>query len=337
MNVIEDFTNIIESGICIMAGTAKERKYTQEQLQKKVNRMRGLMSVVMTVSDKVLRKPKNIVGKELFIETREYMETPGDTDARSGPDDGGGKVRVLAYNMENTEKLPLFVNIHGSGFTIGDAGMDDPFMMNIASNANVKIISIDYSLAPEAPFPTALGECYAVVRYAKDHPDEFGIDPDRIAVGGQSAGGNFTAGICLMDNEKKALGLKCVILDYPPMDIYTDASEKPHPRGSIPNFMSRMFDACYCIDKEQRKNPLVSPVYATPGQLRSFPPTLVITASRDSLCEEGEVFKDKLHNAGVEVTHKRFNAVHGFNLKPGEDADESWRLIIAHLNRYLWS
>ena len=275
------------------------------------------MAVVMSVSDKVLRKPKTIVGKEMFLDTDE------------------GRVKVLAYNLENEETLPLFVNIHGSGFTIGDAGMDDPFMMNIALSANVKIISIDYSLAPEAPFPIALGECYAVVKYAKEHPDEFGIDAGRIAVGGQSAGGNFTAGICLMDSEKKELGLKCVILDYPPMDIYTDASEKPHPRGSIPNFMSRMFDACYCNDREARKNPLVSPVFAAADQIRSFPPTLVITASRDSLCEEGEVFKDKLRDAGVDVTHKRFNAVHGFNLKPGEEADESWSLIIAHLNRYL--
>ena len=317
MNVTEDFTNKIESGKYSMARSDKERKYTQEQLQKKVNRMRGLMSAVMAISDKILRKPKIIAGKELFLDTEE------------------GKVKVLSYNMDSPDRLPLFVNIHGSGFTIGDAGMDDPFMPNIAENANVKIISIDYSLAPEAPFPIALNECYAVVKYAKEHPDEFGIDPGRIAVGGQSAGGNFTAGICLMEGEEKALGLKCAILDYPPLDVYTDASLKPHPRGSIPNFMSRMFDACYCNDKEARKNPLVSPVYATEEQVSHFPPTLVITAGRDSLCEEGEVFKDKLQEAGVDVTHKRFNAVHGFNLKAGEDADESWRLIIGHIKKYI--
>ena len=295
----------------------KEKKYTQEQLQKKVNRIRRLMSVVMTVSDKILRKPRIIIGRERLLATDE------------------GMVKVLTYNMENSETLPLFVNIHGSGFTIGDAGMDDPFMMNIAENANVKIISIDYSLAPEAPFPKALNECYAVVKYAKENPGEFGIDANRIAVGGQSAGGNFTAGICLMEHERKQLGLKCVILDYPPLDVYTDAGEKPHPKGSIPNFMSRMFDACYCNDKEARRNPLISPVYALPDYLKSFPPTLVITASRDSLCEEGERFKDMLLEAGVDVTHRRFNAMHGFNLKPGADADESWRLIIEHLKGYL--
>jgi acetyl esterase len=301
-----------------MGKAVKEKTYTQEQLQKKVNRIRGMMAFVMSFSDKVLRKPKVITGKELY------------------PDTQAGKVKVLTYNMDNDEILPLFVNIHGSGFTIGDAGMDDPFMMNIAVNANVKIISIDYSLAPEAPFPVALNECYAVVKYAKEHPEEFGIDPDRIAVGGQSAGGNFTAGIGLMEGDENALGIKCLILDYPPLDVYTDAGQKPHPKGSIPNFMSRMFDACYCNNKEERKNPLISPVYATADQVRAFPPTLVITASRDSLCEEGEKFRDKLIDAGVDVTHKRFDAMHGFNLKPGPVADASWQLIIDFLNRYLW-
>jgi len=300
-----------------MAKSVNEKIYTQEQLQRKVNRIRGLMAFVTSFSDKILRKPKALAGKELFL----------DTDA--------GVVKVLTYNIEKEETLPLYVNIHGSGFTIGDASMDDPFMMNIADSAGVKIISVDYRLAPEAPFPVALNECYAVVKYAKEHAYEFGIDADRIAAGGQSAGGNFSAGIGLMENERNSLGIKCLILDYPPLDVYTDASLKPHPKGSIPNFMSRMFDACYCNNKEERKNPLISPLFAAADQVKSFPPTLVITASKDSLCEEGEKFRDKLAEAGVDVTHKRFEAMHGFNLKPGAVADESWQLIIDHLKRYL--
>jgi len=262
-------------------------------------------------------KSKKRIGTEMFLDTDE------------------GKVRVLAYNLENTERLPLFVNIHGGGFVLGSAEMDDPFMNPIADNANVKILNIDYSLAPEAPFPKALNECYSVVKYAREHPDEFGIDPDRIAVGGQSAGGNYTAGICLLENERNQLGIKCAILDYPPLDVYTDATEKPRPKGALPVFLSRMFDPCYLNDKEGRKNPLISPVFADTEQLRTFPPTLVITASRDSLCEEAEKFRDMLKEAGVDVTHKRFDAVHGFNLDPGPEADESWRMIIDFLKLHL--
>lgn len=268
----------------------------------------------------LMRRTKNIVGKELFLDTDE------------------GKVRVLIYNFENKDKLPLYVNLHGGGFTIGSAEMDDPFMMNLVNNANVKIINVDYSLAPDMPFPIALNECYAVVKYAKEHAEELGIDADRIALGGQSAGGNFTAAVCLLDNERKTLGLKCLILDYPPMDVYTDAALKPHPKGSLPIFLSRLFDDCYCADKEKRKNPLLSPVYASVAQVSSFPPTLMITAGRDSLCEEAEKFRNTLLEAGVDVTHKRFDdAIHGFNLNPGADADESWEIIIKHLNKYLWN
>ena len=294
----------------------KEKIWTDEQLLRKVNRIRGLMAFL---APKALKKQKNHIGKEMFLNTDE------------------GSVRVLAYNLDKPERLPLFINIHGSGFTMGNAEMDDPFMMNIANNANVKIISIDYSLAPEAPFPKALNECYAVVKYTAEHGDILGIDPERIAVGGHSAGGNFTAAICLMNNDKKQLDIKCLIMDYPPLDVYTDAGLKPQPKGSLPVSMCRMFDACYLNDKEGRKNPLVSPIFATVDQVRSFPPTLVITASGDSLCGEGERFKDKLVEAGVDVSFERFNGPHGFNLRRGEEADRSWRMIIDHLKRYLWN
>ena len=295
-----------------MNKTPKEKVWTDRQLRRKVKWLRFFMSVFSTLS---FKKTGKCTGKEMFLAT------------------GEGKVRVLAYNMDNPQRLPLFVNIHGGGFVLGNAEMDDPFMPNMASQANVKIISIDYSLAPEFPFPKALNECHAVVKYAKTHPDELGIDPDKIAVGGHSAGGNLSAGICLMDKDSQSLGIKCLILDYPPLDVYTEASLKPLPKGSLPVFICRIFDACYYNNKETRKNPLISPVFATPDDVRSFPPTLIMTASRDSLCDEGEMFRDKLIEAGVKVTHKRFEDVHGFNLNPGANSDESWQMMIEHLKQ----
>jgi len=292
----------------------KEKNLTNKQLRRKVRSIRFLMAAFSVLSFRRKHRP---TGVEQFIDTDE------------------GKVRILTYNMDCPQRLPLYVNIHGGGFVLGNAEMDDPFMLALAKNAHVKIISIDYSLAPEYPFPKALNECFAVIKYAKTHSDAFGIDPERIAVGGQSAGGNLSAGVCLMDNDKKQLGVKCIVLDYPPLDIYTEAGSKPLPKGALPVFMCRIFDACYCIDREQRNNPLVSPVYASVDDVRFFPPALVITATFDSLCGEGELFRDKLIEAGVEVTHKRFEARHGFNLDPGPQTDESWQMIADHLKRYL--
>jgi acetyl esterase len=288
----------------------KQKVFTDKQLKRKVKGVRVLMSILHFAS---LLKRKKRTGVERIIETDE------------------GRVRVLTYNMDNPQRLPLYVNMHGGGFVLGNAEVDDPFMPAIAAKARVKIINIDYSLAPDYPFPKALNECYAVVKYAKDHPDEFGIDPENIAVGGQSAGGNLSAAICLLDNEEKRLGIKGLILDYPPLDVYTEPDEKPLPKGSLPVSVCRIFDACYCNDKEKRKNPLISPYYATIDHVRDFPPTLIISALYDSLCEEEEKFRDKLIEAGVEVTHKRFDAKHGFNLQPGADAAESWQMVIDHL------
>jgi len=297
-----------------MGKAPKEKVWTDRQLKNKIKWIRFFMSVLNAIS---FKKKRKLAGKERFITTEE------------------GNVRVLTYNMDNQQRLPLYVNMHGGGFVLGNAEMDDPFMRQIANNANIKIINIDYSLAPEFPFPKALNECYAVVKYAKEHADEFGIDPHRIAVGGQSAGGNLSAGICLMDKDSKALDIKCLILDYPPLDLYTEASLKPLPKGSLPVFLCRLFDASYLNHKEGRKNPLISPIYATVDDVRSFPPTLIISASNDSLCEEDEKFRDKLLEAGIEVIHKRFEDVHGFNLNPGANSDESWQMIIDHLKRYL--
>lgn len=293
-----------------------EKVLTKEQIKRRL----GILGFVMNTLGVSGSDPKkmNIVGKEMFLPTEV------------------GKVRVLAYNMDNPEKLPLFVNMHGSGFTMGNAEMDDPLMMNVAENAKVKILNVDYSLSPGVMFPVALNECYSVIKYAKEHGDELGIDGARVAVGGHSAGGNFSASICLLDAERKQLGIKCLILDYPPLDIYTDPYLKRQPKGSLPPRMARLFNAAYCA-KEEAKNPLISPAFATVDQVKSFPPTLIITAANDSLCEEAEKFGETLKKSGVDVTHKRFDIGHGFTYKGAEEpkSKEAWQMMIDHLKLHL--
>ena len=98
----------------------------------------------------------------------------------------------------------------------------------------------------------------------------------------------------------------------------------------------RLFDNCYCHDREYRKNPLISPVYAEQDALKSFPPTLILTAGKDSLYPEGEKFRDMLISAGIMVTHKRFeNSPHGFTLSNRPDAHEGWSMMIDYLKRYV--
>ena len=295
----------------------EEKTYTQEELIKKFGSLRK--------SYEKRSKKRAPAGKELFLTTSE------------------GKVRALGYNLGNPQKLPLFVNIHGGGFILGNPEMDDPYMMNVALNANVKILSVDYSLAPESMFPKGLDECYAVIKYAQNNAQVFGIDPQNIAVGGHSAGGNFSAAICLKNSQTKELNIKCAILDYPPLDIYTDPYLKPRGKGFVAKVFlhpkrARVFNECYCNNKEERKNPLISPVYASQDELKTFPPALIITAGKDSLCAEAELFRDKLKEAGIDVTHKRFEeSPHGFTLSNRPDAREGWQMMIEHLKKYLFT
>ena len=295
----------LQKGMDPMTTVPPEKRLTRKQIQRKVSFYRLLVPILSRRTGGLFRRR---VGKELFLNT------------------GAGRIRVLAYDLENPRTLPLFVNIHGGGFTMGHAEMDDRFMPGVAAKAGVKILSIDYSLAPEAMFPVALEECYSVVKYAKEHAAELGIDPQSIALGGHSAGGNLSAAVCLVDAERKQLGLKALILDYPPLDVHTDPYLKPQPKEALPPQMCRLFDAAYTCSREAARNPLISPCYATVDQVRSFPPTLVITAGRDSLAAEAEAFKDKLIEAGVPVNCKRFeDARHAFTHQGGPEADEAWQ------------
>jgi acetyl esterase len=297
-----------------MATAPAEGPLTEKPIRRKI----GLSRFLIPLVQRAVPKPKKTRGKELLLPT----------DA--------GPVRVLGYNLDGPETLPLFVNMHGGGFILGNAEMDDPFMPKVAETAGVKILNVDYSLAPQQPFPKALNECYGVVKYAKEHPEEFGIDSGNIAVGGQSAGGNLGAAICLLDAERHELGLKALILDYPPLDLHTDPYLKPRPKKAIPPRVARVFDAAYSGSREAAKNPLISPYFATASQLGSFPPTVIISAGQDSLAAEEAVFRDKLVSAGVPVTYKLFEGCrHGFTLKGGPEADEAWQMMIDHLNTHL--
>jgi acetyl esterase len=288
--------------------------YTREQLIGILQAQRREMESFL----KTLNLPPN-VGREYILATDQ------------------GNVRVLGYNLDNPARLPLFIDLHGSGFVVGHAEMDDPYMMRLCEGSRIKVLNVDYSLAPEHPFPQAIEEIYAVARYAKVHADELGIDPRRIAVGGHSAGGNFAAAVALMDIERQELGLRGVILDYPPLDVYTDASEKPSPVGGIPVESARISDASYHLDREGRKNPLISPLFATPEQLRYFPPAQIITAGLDTLCAEAIRFSEKLKQAGVPVDHRHFpDSQHGFTHMPVPEADAAWQMMIDFLKHYLW-
>jgi acetyl esterase len=194
--------------------------------------------------------------------------------------------------------------------------------------AGVKIISIDYPKAPEHPYPAAVEAVYEVALYYVANAAAYGIDPARVGIGGHSAGANLATVTCMWVKERGDLNFRFQLLDYPPLDIYTEPLEKRVPKKDMTVRMAPLFNACYA-SREEAKDPHVSPIFASIQQLAGLPPALIIVAGMDSLHDEGVRYADMLRQAGVEVElHDFENAIHGFTLKESKDSMKA-RLLMA--------
>jgi acetyl esterase len=250
-----------------------------------------------------------------------------------------GPSRVLVYRPLQTSStsMPVYVNLHGGGFIMGNAEMDDVWCRIIADKANCMVVNVDYRLAPEHKFPIALQEIYDVIKYLYYNSQQLGIDPQRIAIGGQSAGGNLTAAICLLVRDKKEFPILTQILDYAPLDLASDPAQKPNLPKAIPPFLARFFNMCYLHPGENTRNPLISPIFA--NRFTDLPPALVIAAEYDSLAQEERLYTKYLAASDVNVTFKEYKgAMHAFTHHGSlEVAEDAWNVMIAHLHQAFYS
>lgn len=240
----------------------------------------------------------------------------------------------IHYPLKGEKPYPLYVNMHGGGFIKGHFQADELFCRKVANTVNCAVIDIDYKIAPEFMFPYALNECYNIVKWAYDNYEELGIDKNKIAVGGHSAGANLAAGIALMANKSKDFLIVCQILDYPPLDLYSDPVSKEVACNTvIPPEKAKLYTDMY-IKEEDRNNFLASPIFAKEEQLKGLPPTLIITAELDSLCKEDEKYAAMLIAAGVEVTAKRFlGCSHGFTINCREGHEDAEKMVFNALRK----
>jgi acetyl esterase len=246
-----------------------------------------------------------------------------------------GKVRTLWYGFENSQKAPVFFDLHGGGFILGSAGMDEGMNLEFVKQAGCKVISIDYAKAPEFPYPAAKNQVYAVVRHVFENAEKYAVDGRKMGIGGHSAGGNLSTVICMQARRESKFQFACQVLDYPVLDLATSPLEKPQPKGSVPPDMAQVFNDCY-VDPAQAKDPYVSPVYATQADLEGLPPALFILAGRDSLHDEGLQYCRMLRAAGVVTEcHEYPNAAHGFTYNPSLDTSQAVAKMAAFLKKYL--
>jgi len=225
----------------------------------------------------------------------------------------GAEITVRAYSPDGPGPHPALVYYHGGGWVIGDLYTHDGLCRSITNAARCAVLSVDYRLAPESKYPVAVEDSYAALLWIVANAERLGIDRRRMAVGGDSAGGNLATVMALMARDRTGPRLALQVLIYPVTDHDLDTrSYRENATGYILTREGmRWFWNHYLASEAQGREPYASPLHA--ASLAGLPPALVITAEYDPLCDEGEAYAARLRDAGVPVTLTRYPGMfHGF-------------------------
>ncbi|AJY73827.1 alpha/beta hydrolase [Paenibacillus beijingensis] len=223
-----------------------------------------------------------------------------------------GRVSVKIIRPKNAPAvLPVIIYTHGAGWVFGNAHTHDRLVRELAEGAQSAVVFPNYSLSPEAKYPTAIEEVYAVLEWVAEHGREYGLNAERLTMAGDSVGGNMTAAVTLMAKERKGPQIQKQLLFYPVTDASFDTeSYRLFAEGYFLRRDAMMwFWDQYTTDPKQRAEVTASPLRATTDQLRDLPQALVITAEADVLRDEGEAYANNLREAGVRVTAARFQGI----------------------------
>lgn len=250
------------------------------------------------------------------VQSGEIFKQPADIQdikVEGGPT-GSVPVRILRP-VNATGDLPVILYIHGAGWVFGNAHTHDRLVRELATGSEAAVVFPDYSLSPEAKYPTAIEEIYTVLQWIEANAKNEGFDLNRLYIAGDSVGGNMAAAITLLVKERKGPVIHKQLLFYPVTDAAFD-TESYH-QFQTGYFLRRdgmqWFWDQYTTDAAERNQITASPLRASKEQLEGLPQALIITAEADVLRDEGEAYAHKLLEAGVPVTSARFqHIIHDF-------------------------
>lgn len=226
-----------------------------------------------------------------------------------------GQIPVRIYNPAGTGPFGALVYFHGGGWVIGNLETHDDTCRQLTAGAGCVTISVDYRLAPEHKFPAGPEDCYAATKWVADNARSLNVDQNRIAVGGDSAGGNLAAAVALMVRDRGGPKLAFQLLIYPATDCADDTPSQREFAQVSPDYLLSRADMewfwGHYLGPNDKQNPVACPALAK--GLANLPPAFVLTAEVDPLRDEGEAYAAALRTAGVNVRLKRYNGVcHGF-------------------------
>ncbi len=227
---------------------------------------------------------------------------------------GHGGVPVRVYRPAGAAVVAsCIIYSHGGGFMKGDLDSSDNFAWGLAEETASVVVSVDYRLTPEHPFPAAFDDVYGTVCYIADHASEFGIDTARIAVCGDSAGGNLSAAACLASRDRKGPKIAAQSLIYPGTGLEQSGGsyEENATAPGLTTSATETYRDLYLTRPEDHQNPLARPVIAE--SFVGLPPAYIHTAQHDPIRDDGEIYAEKLRADGVDVTYRCAELmIHGF-------------------------
>ena len=266
---------------------------------------------------------------------------PADIENRTIPSGIGGKdlsITIVRPLNSSNETLPVVMYFHGGGWVLGGFDTHDRLVREIANDANAAIVFVLYTLSPEAKYPVSLEQAYAATKWVAQNSQAIHVDSSRLAVVGDSVGGNMVAAFTLLAKQRGGPKVDFQVLFYPVTNASFDTSSymKYQEEYWLTREAMKWFWDNYTSNQTNRKEPTVSPLQASIEQLEGLPPALVINGENDVLCDEGEAYARKLLEAGVRVTAVRYHGtIHDFVMLNAITDDPAPRAAIEQASHML--
>ncbi len=250
------------------------------------------------------------------LQSQPIEKLPAHIEDRTIAADPTGEVSLRIVRPEKSSgMLPVIMYFHGGGWILGNANTHDRLVRELANGAKAAVVFVNYTPSPEAKYPTAIEQAYAATKYIAEHGGTLNLDPTRLAVAGDSVGGNMAAAVTLLAKDRGGPQINFQLLFYPVTDASLDTpSYRQFAKGPwLTKAAMKWFWDAYEPRVASRKKPTISPLRASVAQLKGLPSALVLTDENDVLRDEGEAYAQKLTVAGVHVTAVRYLAtIHDF-------------------------
>lgn len=250
-----------------------------------------------------------------------------------------GSINVRFVRPEgNTDKLPVIFYIHGAGWVFGSAQTHDKLIRELAVRTNSVVVFPEYSRSPEAKYPTAIEQSYAVLQKLSELAESKGLDLSELAVAGDSVGGNMATVMTILTKERQGLPIQKQLLFYPVTDanFTTDSYQEFAENYFLTKEGMKWFWDQYTTDDSERSEITASPLRATSEELADLPPALILTGEADVLRDEGEAYARKLRDVGVAVTQVRFQGmIHDFVMVNSLDQTNATRAAMLLATQWL--